>query len=154
MSYFARFVYASAMWQARNKLQRAKRSGAEATRLETGRRGETLAYWYLRARGYTMVARNLRMRPDTGELDLVGWDNGVLAFVEVKTRSSLDPVGLGESIRQGQRYRIARAAALYRQRLKRRGVSYRFDAVSVVWDQDRGYELALVKDAFRPSSVS
>lgn len=142
------------MWRARRALPEAKRYGEDAERaahLETGRRGETLAYWYLRTHGYTMVARNLRLRSDVGELDMVGWDGSVLAFIEVKTRSSRDAVSPGEAIRGHQQRRIARAAGVYMQRLKRGEVTYRFDAVSVVWDPERGYDLSLIKDAFQPT---
>ena len=56
--------------------------------LRTGRRGEEDAYFYLRRRGYTMIARNYRSPHHRGELDLVGWDGDVLCFVEVKTRTT------------------------------------------------------------------
>jgi putative endonuclease len=53
----------------------------------TGMRGETYAYWYLRSKGYMMVARNYTVPGVKGEIDMAGYDRGVLAFVEVKTRS-------------------------------------------------------------------
>lgn len=53
----------------------------------TGIRGETYAYWYLRRHGYVMVARNFTATGLKGEIDLVGYDGPVLAFVEVKTRA-------------------------------------------------------------------
>jgi putative endonuclease len=62
--------------------------------LKTGRRGEEAAYFYLRRRGYTIIARNYRSPHHRGELDLVGWvqdkkDNkNVLCFIEVKTRTT------------------------------------------------------------------
>jgi putative endonuclease len=40
----------------------------------TGRRGEGDAYFYLRRRNYTIIARNYRSPHNRGELDLVGWD--------------------------------------------------------------------------------
>ncbi|MGA8577595.1 MAG: YraN family protein, partial [Bryobacteraceae bacterium] len=55
-----------------------------------GRIGEDMAYRYLRRHGCTVVARNYMARSGAGEIDLVAWDGGVLAFVEVKTRSSAD----------------------------------------------------------------
>jgi Holliday junction resolvase-like predicted endonuclease len=54
----------------------------------TGIRGETYAYWFLRAQGYVMVARNFMTPGIKGEIDIVGYDGPTLAFVEVKTRSA------------------------------------------------------------------
>ena len=56
--------------------------------LRTGRRGEEDAYFYLRRRGYTMIAWNYRSPNLRGELDLVGWHGDVLCFIEVKTRTT------------------------------------------------------------------
>jgi putative endonuclease len=56
----------------------------------TGRRGEEDAYFYLRRRGYTIIARNYRSPHHRGELDLVGWDGDVLCVIEVKTRTKRD----------------------------------------------------------------
>ena len=56
----------------------------------TGRRGEEDAYFYLRRRGYTIIARNYRSPNHRGELDLVGWDGDVLCVIEVKTRTTRD----------------------------------------------------------------
>jgi putative endonuclease len=70
-----------------------------ADHLRTGRRGEEDAYFYLRRRGYTIIARNYRSPNHRGELDLVGWvqekggsdkkhTEDVLCFIEVKTRTT------------------------------------------------------------------
>jgi putative endonuclease len=67
-----------------------------AAHQEVGRRGEEDAYFYLRRRGYTMIARNYRSPNHRGEIDLIGWDKSdkkkedVLCFIEVKTRTSRD----------------------------------------------------------------
>ena len=58
---------------------------------QTGVRGETYAYWYLRRHGYVLIARNYRAPSIKGEIDLVGYDGAVLAFVEVKTRRREKP---------------------------------------------------------------
>lgn len=52
----------------------------------SGRCGEEDAYFFLRWRGCTIIARNFRLPHHRGELDLVSWDKDVLCFVEVKTR--------------------------------------------------------------------
>ena len=51
----------------------------------TGRRGEEAVFFYLRRRGYFMVAQNFRSPRKRGEIDLIGWDGAVLCFIEVKT---------------------------------------------------------------------
>jgi putative endonuclease len=52
-----------------------------------GRRGEDAAVRLLRARGYVVLGRNVRL--PGGEIDVIGRDGDVIAFVEVKTRASL-----------------------------------------------------------------
>jgi putative endonuclease len=65
---------------------------AESTpdHLRTGRRGEEDAYFYLRRKGYTIIARNYRSPNHRGELDLVGWHGEILCVIEVKTRTARD----------------------------------------------------------------
>jgi putative endonuclease len=63
---------------------------AKQRALRTGVRGETYAYWYLRRHGYVLVARNFTSPGLKGEIDMVGYDGAVLAFVEVKTRTKIE----------------------------------------------------------------
>jgi putative endonuclease len=162
MAWFARLMYRALVWKERQraratgKVEAVSRgggqtgpTGATAPHLATGQRGETLAYWYLRQAGYTIVARNQASRSGVGELDLVAWDGPTLAFIEVKTRTS-DEAGPPEAaVSLGKQRRIIKTAAEYRRRLKRRDVSYRFDIVSVSWDPAAGYQVRLIKDAFQ-----
>lgn len=116
--------------------------------LVTGRHGESLAFWYLRCNGYTMVARNRREGQGLGELDMIGWDGRVLAFIEVKTRTT-DEAGPPEAALQpSQRQRIVRAAEQYMRRLRIRPASYRFDVASVSWHPERGFSVRVIKNAF------
>src|SRR5437763_17188936 len=54
---------------------------------ELGRKGERRAAWFYRLRGFSIVARNARVRG--GEIDLIVRRGKLLVFVEVKTRRSL-----------------------------------------------------------------
>jgi len=159
MAWFARLMYRALVWKERQRARAADKSspvgpggghsGSPAPHLITGRRGETLAYWYLRQAGYTIVARNHASHSGAGELDLVGWDGSTLAFIEVKTRTS-EAAGPPEAaVLLGKQKRIVRTAAEYRRHLKRRDVSYRFDIVSVSWDRAAGYQVRLIKNAFQ-----
>jgi putative endonuclease len=53
-----------------------------------GRRAETIAAWFLIAKGYRIVARRARTR--VGEIDIVARSGDTLVFVEVKARATLD----------------------------------------------------------------
>lgn len=74
-----------------------------------GQRGECLAAWWLRLKGYRILERQIRLGP--GEIDLIVKRGRTLAFVEVKRRATL--AAAAEAIRPRQRWRIARAAEHY-----------------------------------------
>jgi putative endonuclease len=90
---------------------RARRDQSDERRAaeERGRRAEAVAAWYLRAKGYRVLAR--RYRTPVGEIDLVVARGRVIAFVEVKARPSLAEGA--EAVTATGRRRIARAAALW-----------------------------------------
>lgn len=58
-----------------------------AKREAQGRRGETLAAWYLRLKGWRILAR--RLKTPRGEIDLVARRGNLVAFVEVKWRATV-----------------------------------------------------------------
>ena len=101
----------------------------------TGIRGETYAYWYLRRRGYTMVARNFTLAYLDGEIDLVGYDGDTLAFVEVKTRDVSAPNAPRpeDAVNFQKRKQLARMAAAFirARRLDASTLSTRFDILAI-----------------------
>jgi putative endonuclease len=155
MSLFARLMYGALVWKERRRAQWAQRqhsgdkAGGCSAHIVTGKRGETLAYWYLRQAGYTLVARNRPSQWGAGELDLIGWDGPVLAFIEVKARHASEVGAPEDAVSHKQRRRIMKAAEAYLRRLATRPESYRFDVVSVSWDPEAGCQVRLIKDAFR-----
>lgn len=110
-----------------------------------GRSGESMAVWWLRLKGYRILARD--WRSNVGEVDIVALRGHTLAMVEVKARPTLDEAAA--DVRPRQRERIARAAAAFRQRRPAlAGCSVRFDAVLVApWRRPRH-----VIDAWRLSA--
>jgi len=165
MNWWARMVYRTLLWRERREASRLRRVSAgltasrndhgrarSDTHLETGRRGERLVYWHLRQAGYTVVARNRRPGAGAGELDLVAWDGPVLAFVEVKTRTSAEAGSPETAVLPKQRRRILESAQMYLRKLGRREISYRFDIASVSWTADNGFQVHVIKNAFRDRS--
>jgi putative endonuclease len=51
-----------------------------------GRRGETLAAWYLRLKGWRVLAQ--RVKTHRGEIDLIVRRGNLVAFIEVKWRNN------------------------------------------------------------------
>jgi putative endonuclease len=116
----------------------------------TGVRGETFAYWYLRSHGYTIIARNFKTPGVKGEIDLIGYDGNVLAFVEVKTRSAGGPVKPApeDAVNADKRRHVSRMA---RQFLAERRISQapcRFDVVAIESRPGRRPDVRLHKGAF------
>lgn len=118
----------------------------------TGIQGETYAYWYLRRQGYTLVARNYVSTGMKGEIDLIGYDRAVLAFVEVKTRKG----GAGdrptpeEAVTEEKQRHLTRIA---RQFLRARHVddgSWRFDVLAIEEVAGKRPQVRLHKGAFVP----
>jgi len=128
---------------------RNEESFKEAAR-RTGIHGETYAYWYLRRHGYVFVARNYRIPDDKGEIDLVGYDGSVLAFVEVKTRTGTEehPGQPEEAITAEKRRHLERMAKRFMAERRARDVPWRFDLVAIENRAGRAPEVRLYKNAF------
>jgi putative endonuclease len=128
-------VFGLVEWAARNGLSAESTSSDrhQESRHLTGVRGETFAYWYLRRHGYVMVCRNFRVPGLKGEIDLVGFDGPVLAFVEVKTRTSKPGLsGLPEdAVTADKRRFLARMARQFLAERKLNTARWRFDVLAI-----------------------
>jgi putative endonuclease len=93
--------------------------------LRIGVRGEDEAYFQLRRMGYVIVARNFRSPRCHGEIDLIGWENDILCFIEVKTRTTHELKTAEAAVDRHKKREVAEVAREY---LKRLPVSYPFRA--------------------------
>ena len=103
----------------------------------TGRRGEEAAYFYLRRRGYVIIARNYRSPNHRGELDLVGWDKDVLCFIEVKTRTTRDVKPAEAAVDRDKQRDLDFVARDFLRRMSS-SCSWRFDVLAVYYEKQRG----------------
>lgn len=154
----ARLMFAAVNFAARKGL--AEPQPQESTQIETrlrarrtGVRGETYAYWYLRRQRYVMVARNYRAPGLKGEIDLIGYDGPVLAFVEVKTRSgaSAEQPRPEEAVNAEKERQLARMAGQFLRARKLDGVPHRFDVIAIESRPGARPVLRLHKGAFTSS---
>ena len=117
----------------------------------TGRRGEEDAYFYLRRRGYTIIARNYRSPLHRGELDLVGWDQDVLCFIEVKTRTAHDFKPAEAAVDRDKQRELSLVARDF-LRLMPRKCQWRFDVLAVYYERgQRRPSFELFQNAFSAS---
>ncbi len=113
-----------------------------------GRAGEEAAVAELRARGYRILDRNVRLR--RGELDVVADDKGTVVFVEVKARRSAAYGTPAEAVTPRKQRTLIALAQAYLARRAMAGRPCRFD-VAEVWVAPGGRVLrvALVCNAFQ-----
>lgn len=98
---------------------------SRAEREARGRKGETLAAWYLRLKGWRILGR--RVKSPRGEIDLVARRGGTVAFVEVKWRARAADLDLATDAWRLQR--VAAAAHALAHRYARPGDDLRIDVV-------------------------
>ena len=113
---------------------------------DLGRKGELWACRYLKKEGYRILERNYTTK--VGEIDIIAEEQGVLVFVEVKTRLN-DAYGLPrEAVDRGKQHKIIRVAQMYLLRLPRLPVC-RFDVVEVYGKK----EICLIRNAFDANAM-
>jgi len=100
-----------------------------------GELGERIAERWLRARGWSVLAR--RFRSGHRDLDLVIVRDGVVAFVEVKARRGTafgDPV---QAVHWRKQRELARSALVWLDRHGQPNVTCRFDVIGVLVEGSR-----------------
>ena len=94
-----------------------------------GTLGEEVAVDYLVKKGYRILERNFRF--ERGEIDIVAEENGVLVFVEVKTRHSKSVGDPEDAVTIGKRDQLRKVAEGYLFKHNIDGRECRFDVVAV-----------------------
>lgn len=103
-----------------------KRSRQQAH--DHGHRAEFIALWYLRLKGYRLLAQ--RFKTPTGEVDLIMRKGDTTVFIEVKARATVDQSLFAVTPLQSRR--IASAAATYAARDHKAAKGFqRFDIIAV-----------------------
>lgn len=123
---------------------------------DLGAKGEILAKEYLEKSGFrialanfkTPVGRNRRGVLISGEIDLIAYENDVLCFVEVKTRSSDDFVSPLSAIDLRKQRQIIRTARIYRKIFHIQNSNFRYDAVSIVLNKEKRPKIELFRNFF------
>ncbi len=111
-----------------------------------GKSGEKIALRYLEGQKYRVVARNFRLF--RGEIDIIAYDRKTLVFIEVKTRKSTDFGLPEESVTPSKQKQIKKIAQWFLTKNDLDEVECRFDIISLIFNEDAGYSIRHIKDAF------
>lgn len=115
-----------------------------------GKAGETAAADYLSRRGWTVLERNWHCR--YGEIDLIAQKDGILAFVEVKTRKAGSEYDALEAVTSAKQRKILQSAMAY---LMKTGLELqpRFDVAAVTAEQGDCFRIEYLENAFDGSAM-
>ena len=121
------------------------------TKSETGRLGEESVCAYLTERGYTIAARNYRLKG--GEIDIIAENGDFIAFVEVKARKPDSMVSGFEAVNKRKRGLIIKTASDYC--CKHPSVLQpRFDIAEVTIDSGRVLSIDYIPNAYDTSGYN
>ncbi|WP_338033234.1 YraN family protein [Desulfobulbus alkaliphilus] len=122
--------------------------GKKETSVGTGQLGERIAAEYLTGQRYEILETNYR-KP-FGEMDIIAKDQGVVVFIEVKTRhvSAFCATAL-EAVDVRKQRRLSRIAREYLLSRRLDDVPARFDVIAIVLNQkNQADKIEHIRDAF------
>ena len=111
-----------------------------------GKFGEDAAADFLTANGYTIVARNYRIR--SAEIDIIAQIDDVIVFVEVKARSSTRHGLPSEAVNLRKQHKIIEAAGVFLQNEAFSDCACRFDVIEVYLRGERVEAINHIENAF------
>jgi putative endonuclease len=111
----------------------------------TGNKGEEIAAAFLQRKGFIILAKNWRFRH--WEVDIIASGNGILHFIEVKTRHSLRYGHPEESITREKMNHLKSASTIYHYQhpeWKR----IQFDVIAITLVRDEVKEIFMIEDVY------
>lgn len=100
-----------------------------SSRKRIGQQGENLAVKHLEQKQYLILARNWQHR--RGEIDIIAWRDGVLVFVEVKTRCSSSTEDAMPNFTPRKRTALLQAIYHYLDQHQIDSITWRLDLIAV-----------------------
>lgn len=110
-----------------------------------GNAGENFAADYLEGRGYKILERNFRIR--SAEIDIIAEIDGVVVFVEVKTRRGIRYGLPVEAVNIRKQKKIIEAAGVFMQNEIYAERACRFDVIEV-YAAGKTFSVRHIENAF------
>ena len=117
-------------------------------RLKLGRVGEDEAVKFVKKQGYRILQTNYKTK--SGEIDIIAEDKKVVAFIEVKTRTTGEYGSPLEAVNHHKQKKIIQVANQFLMNYKVENRECRFDIVAILAPTENPltWEIDLIKDAF------
>ena len=120
------------------------------TAKELGAYGEKITAFYLEKKGYAILKRNFCIRG--GEIDIIAQKDGIIAFVEVKTRAPDYLTGGFDAVNKRKRRLIIKTAEQYSFK-NPHNWQPRFDVVEIIVDGKKVVGFNYIENAFDASDI-
>ncbi len=118
-----------------------------ASHNDLGQFGEKIAAEYLEREDYQILETNWRHH--RAEIDLIVQKEGILVFVEVKTRRGGQLEDIALAVDQHKIGLITHAAVEYQYQKNHEG-EVRFDIISILYQSESTFDIQHFQDAFFP----
>lgn len=119
-------------------------------KLSLGDRGEIIAADYLSEKGYEILEK--KARAPFGEIDLIAKKEGVLVFVEVKTRASARRGLPQEAVDERKQKQMTRLAEWFLQKNSLHKSKTRFDVVAILYNGETAPQIQHFQNAFEAAA--
>ncbi len=101
---------------------------------------------FLKEHGYEILEKNFKCK--IGEIDVIARRKGRLAFIEIKTRTSMERGTPQEAVDLRKQEKIFKVAQWYIKGKSLVKTPLAFDVVAVLWREGQKPEIRLIADAF------
>ncbi|WP_316804636.1 YraN family protein [Pedobacter nototheniae] len=115
---------------------------------DLGKLGESIGKRYLEEKGYEILDENWTY--GKAEIDLIVYQNGLMVFVEIKSRSSVAFGQPEEFVNQAKQKQMELASLAYIEIMNHQN-EIRFDVIAITFTKDHNYTLKHIEDAFWPA---
>lgn len=123
------------------------------TNKELGQSGEAAVASWLQNHGYEIIKRNFCIRG--GEIDIIARKDGIIAFVEVKTRMQGVPGSGLEAVTNAKKKLVIRSAMGFLTKYPEHLESQpRFDVAELIRDNENKLRLRYIENAYDTSDMN
>lgn len=121
-----------------------------------GTKGESIAQDYLLRQKFLLVCANFKTPVGrnrkgvlvNGEIDLIAYENDILCFIEVKTRTSDDFATPIQAVDLRKQRQIIRTAKRYRKIFHVENAKFRYDAIGIVLNNKKAPKIEYFRAFF------